>query len=99
KDSGAYVKLAEYGLNNLNFVSNNSRDGFAVFSDIYYPHGWKAYIDGQETPIYRANFLLRALKIPAGEHKIEFKFHPQKFYTGDTIALVSSLLLILIAAG
>ncbi|MBZ0097660.1 MAG: YfhO family protein, partial [Taibaiella sp.] len=50
-------------------------------------------------PIYRSNYLLRALKIPAGEHKIEFKFHPEKFYTGDKIAMVSSLLLILAAAG
>ncbi|HEY9178151.1 MAG TPA: YfhO family protein, partial [Flavipsychrobacter sp.] len=99
KDSAAYVKLAEYGLNDISYVSNNSKDGFAVFSDIYYPYGWKAYIDGEETPIYRANYLLRALKIPAGEHKIEFKFHPEKFYTGDKIAMVSSLLLILAAAG
>lgn len=99
KDSAAYVKLAEYGLNNISYVSNNSKDGFAVFSDIYYPYGWKAYIDGNETPIYRTNYLLRALKIPAGEHKIEFRFHPEKFYTGDKIAMVSSLLLILAAAG
>lgn len=99
KDSAAYVKLAEYGLNNISYVSNNSKNGFAVFSDIYYPHGWKAYIDGNETPIYRTNYLLRALKIPAGEHKIEFKFRPEKFYIGDRIALVSSLLLILAAVG
>lgn len=99
KDSAAVVQLAEYGLNNISYVSNNSRDGFAVFSDIYYPYGWKAYIDGKETPIYRTNYLLRALKVPAGEHKIEFKFHPEKFYTGDKIAMVSSLLLILAAAG
>lgn len=99
KDSAAYVKLAEYGLNDISYISNNSKDGFAVFSDIYYPHGWKAYIDGEETPIYRANYLLRALKIPAGEHKIEFRFHPEKFYTGDKIAMVSSLLLLLAAAG
>lgn len=99
KDSAAYVKLAEYGLNNISYVSNNGKDGFAVFSDIYYPFGWKAYIDGTEAPIYKANYLLRALKIPAGEHKIEFKFHPEKFYTGDKVAMVSSLLLILAAAG
>jgi hypothetical protein len=99
KDSAAYVKLAEYGLNDISYTSNNSKDGFAVFSDIYYPYGWKAYIDGKETPIYRSNYLLRALKIPAGEHKIEFKFRPEKYYTGDKVAMVSSLLLILAAAG
>lgn len=99
KDSGAYVRLDKYGLNDISFVSKNSKDGFAVFSDIYYPYGWHAYIDGKETPIYKTDYLLRGLKIPAGDHKIEFKFHPQKFYTGDKIAMVASILLILLTAG
>lgn len=97
KDSAAYVKLAEYGLNNISYVSKNSMNGLAMFSDMYYPYGWKAYIDGKETPIYKANYLLRALQVPAGEHKIEFKFHPEKFYTADKVAMVCSLLLLLAA--
>lgn len=93
KDSVAYVKLAKYGLNNISFTSSNSQDGLAVFSDIYYPHGWKAYVDGQETPIIRTNYVLRAIKIPKGSHKIEFAFKPKSFYTGGTVAMISSILL------
>jgi hypothetical protein len=95
KDSAAFVRLAPngYGLNNITYESSNSREGLAVFSDIFYPHGWKAFIDGKEVPILKANYVLRALRGPAGNHKIEFKFHPKSFYTGNTIALISSLLL------
>lgn len=99
KDSTAFVKLAKYGLNEISFTSSNSKAGVAVFSDMYYPHGWTAYIDGKETPIVKADYVLRALKVPAGQHKIEFKFHPETFYTGNTISLVSSLLLILACGG
>ncbi|MCB0697469.1 MAG: YfhO family protein, partial [Chitinophagaceae bacterium] len=99
KDSAAVVKLDKYGLNTISYYANNSRDGFAVFSDIYYPFGWKAYVDGNETPIYKVDYLLRGLKLPAGEHKIEFRFHPEKFYTADKVAMVSSVLLLLAAFG
>lgn len=97
KDSAANISLTKYGLNDLTFESNNSQNGLAVFSDIYYPYGWKAYVDGQETPILKANYLLRAIKIPAGKHKVEFKFHPDSFYKGNTIALITSIILILVA--
>ncbi len=93
KDSTASVTLTKYGLNDLEFMSKNNQNGLAVFSDIYYPYGWKAYIDGKEIPILKANYLLRAIKVPAGEHKIKFEFHPDSFYTGDRIALISCLLL------
>jgi hypothetical protein len=99
RDSGAEVKLAKYGLNEISYTSHNSREGLAVFSDIYYPLGWKAYVDGKETPIIRANYVLRALRLPAGDHKIDFKFHPQKFYTGNTIAGISSFLLYALIIG
>ncbi len=94
KDSAASIQLSQYGLNHISFTSHNSRNGFAVFSDIYYPYGWKAYIDGKEVPIIRANYVLRALKIPAGNHEIKFDFHPSSFYTGDTIAAITSWILI-----
>lgn len=95
KDSAAKVVLSKYGLNELEFTSHNSQNGLAVFSDIYYPYGWKAYIDGNETPILKANYILRALKIPAGDHKIEFRFHPDSYYKGDKLAMFGSLLLII----
>ena len=98
KDSVAKIQLTKYGLNELEFQATNSQNGFAVFSDIYYPYGWKAYVDGKETPIVRTNYVLRAIKIPAGTHKVEFKFHPDSFYTGNKIALFASILLFAIAA-
>lgn len=99
KDSAAYVKLDKYGLDDISFVSSNSQNGLAVFSDIYYAKGWKAYVDGKETPIVKANYVLRAIKIPAGQHKIEFQFRPESFYTGKKIAMVSSIILILLVIG
>jgi hypothetical protein len=99
KDSAAYVKLAKYGLDDISFTSNNSKDGLAVFSDIYYSKGWKAFVDGKETPIMRADYVLRAIRIPAGAHNIEFHFHPESFYTGQKIAMVSSILIILLVLG
>lgn len=98
KDSSASVKLAKYGLNDISYTSSNSKDGFAVFSDIYYKD-WHAYIDGKETPIYRTDYVLRGLKIPAGQHKIEFHFTSPAFDKGNKIALVSSILLIGLCLG
>ncbi len=98
-DPSASVKLAKYGLNDIHYTSSNPREGLAVFSDIWYPYGWKAMIDGKEVPIIRANYVLRALRIPAGDHKIDFVFHPQKFYTGNTLAGISSFLLYALLIG
>ena len=99
KDSAAFIKLTKYGLDELSFTSNNSKEGIAVFSDIYYPKGWKAYVDDKETPIMRANYVLRAIKVPAGPHKIEFSFKPDSFYTGQKVAFVSSIVLVLLCLG
>jgi len=93
KDSAASIRLLRYGLNDLIFESNNSMNGVAVFSDIWYPYGWEATIDGKPAEILRANYVLRALKVPAGQHRIEFHFRPSSFETGNTIALVSNVLL------
>lgn len=94
KDSNATIKLTQYGLDEMSFTSNNSQPGLAVFSDIYYNKGWKAYVDEKETPIIRANYVLRAVKVPAGQHKIEFRFRPESFYNGQKVAMVSSILII-----
>ncbi|HLP65446.1 YfhO family protein [Flavobacterium sp.] len=99
-DSTATIQLKSYKPNHLQYVSNNKNNGFAVFSEMYYKNGWKATIDGKEAKILRVNYALRGLEVPAGKHNIEFKFEPQVVKTGSTIALISSLLmLVLIGAG
>ncbi len=99
KDSVATVTLDSYKPNHLKYTAKNSNDGLAVFSEMYYKNGWKATIDGKETEIFRANYALRALQIPAGKHTIEFKFEPQVVKTGSTIALISSIGMLLLLVG
>ncbi len=99
KDSSSHISLTQYGLNDLSFESNNAHDGFAVFSDIYYPYGWKAYIDGKETPIVKTDYVLRGLNIPAGKHKINFEFRPQTYLKWGKVSLVSSILILLVLIG
>lgn len=98
-DSTARINLTYYGLNNLTFKSANANPGFAVFSDIYYPLGWKAFVDGKETPIVQTNYVLRGLPIPAGQHTIEFKFHPDTYFKWNTASMISSVLILLILVG
>ena len=100
KDSTATINLVAYQPNHLKYVSNNSKNGFGVFSEMYYKNGWIATIDGKEAPIYNVNYVLRGLEIPAGKHTIEFKFEPQVVKTGSSIALISSIgMFLLIGAG
>ena len=99
KDSLATIQLTNYKPNHLKYSSKNDKDGFAVFSEMYYKNGWIATIDGKETPIYKVNYTLRGLQIPAGNHKIEFKFEPQVVKTGSTIALISFIVMLLLLVG
>lgn len=92
-DSMASIELKEFKSNYLKYESNNSNEGLAVFSEIYYKQGWDAYIDGKLTPHFRVNYVLRALELPKGKHTIEFKFEPQVVATGSKIALASSAIL------
>jgi len=92
-DYSASIKLTEYKPNHLSYQSNSSSEQLAVFSEIYYEDGWNAYIDGQKKPYLRTDYILRAIRIPAGKHAIEFKFEPEKYYTRQKIALASSLIL------
>ncbi len=92
----ANVTLEKVKSNYLKYKSVNPADGLAVFSEIYYPKGWNAYIDGNKTAHFRADYTLRALMIPAGQHTIEFKFEPQVVKTGGMISLISSILILLL---
>lgn len=96
KDSLSNIELISYKPNHLKYVSNNTKDGFGVFSEMYYAKGWKATIDGKEAQIYNVDYVLRGLQIPAGKHTIEFKFDPQVVKTGSTISLISTLLMLLV---
>jgi hypothetical protein len=98
-DGSATIKLTSYNPDHMVYQSGSQTEQIAVFSEIYYNKGWKMLIDGAEQPYFRADYLLRAAKIPVGNHKIEFIFHPASYYTGEGISLASSILLVLFLAG
>jgi hypothetical protein len=98
-DSTAKISLTEYRANYLKYTSNASSEQLAVFSEIYYDKGWRAFVDGKEVPHFRADYILRAMRVPAGSHTIEFKFHPNSYFMGEKISFASSLILILLALG
>jgi hypothetical protein len=88
-DPNAKIQLLSYQANALVYESENSKNQLAVFSEIYYKDGWNAYIDGELTPHLRANYVLRALEIPAGKHRIEFKFEPTVIAKGNVVNISS----------
>tara|TARA_R110001583_G_scaffold30074_5_gene104300 strand:+ start:1303 stop:3744 length:2442 start_codon:yes stop_codon:yes gene_type:complete len=98
-DSLATVVLTDYQPNQLTYRSSNPNAGVLVFSEMYYENGWNAYIDGELKDHFRVDYLLRALKVPEGEHEIVFKFEPEIVKTGSAITLASSILLGLIVIG
>jgi hypothetical protein len=90
------IVLKEKTPNKLSYSANvNGGNALAVFSEIYYPKGWIANIDGEETNILRANYILRALEIPQGNHEIVFEFKPKSYFIGNTIMLISSILVLI----
>lgn len=98
-DPNATIKLAKYSPDDMVYQSGSTSGQVAVFSEVYYSKGWKMYIDGAEAPYFRADYVLRAAQIPAGNHKIEFKFHPVSYYTGEKISLAGSIIMILALGG
>jgi hypothetical protein len=98
-DSSSSVKLVQHTPNFLKYETQSRENGLAVFSEIYYPKGWIATIDGKETEIVRANYVLRALSIPPGTHTVEFKFQPQPYVVGNKITMASSWLMLLVTVG
>lgn len=96
KDSLDHITLTSYQPNNLQYKYQSKNPGLAVFSEIWYPKGWDAYVDGKPAPHFRANYLLRAMILPAGEHSVEFRFEPKSYFVGEKVSMISSILMILI---
>ncbi len=96
-DSTATIKMTAYNPDKLEYESSAKTDQLAVFSEIYYPmeKGWNLTIDGQPAKFGKADYVLRAAKIPAGNHKIVMEFHPKSYYSGETYSMIASALLLL----
>ena len=98
-DSTVSISLIDYEPNHLTYASKNSNEGVAVFSEMYYKNGWNAYIDGIKRDYFKVDYVLRALTVPSGAHKIEFKFEPEVVVQGSKITLASTILLGLVIIG
>ncbi len=98
-DSTATIKLIQVALNYLYYETESKAPGLAVFSEIYYPHGWQAYINGKPAAHFRVDYVLRAMAIPEGYNKIEFKFEPEVIKKGSAVVLASSILFLILLLG
>lgn len=98
-DSAASVQLVKYSNDLIEYTTNNAHAGFAVFSEVYYPAGWVATIDGKETPIIKTDYFMRGLSIPAGKHSVKFTFDPPKVQRALTISYISSILVAILVLG
>jgi hypothetical protein len=97
-DSTASIVLKTFDNDALQYESNASKPQVAIFSEIYYPGGWNAYIDGKKVDYFKANYVLRGMLVPAGKHQIDFKFEPESFIWGSRISTIFSYLLLLLLA-
>jgi hypothetical protein len=93
------IELISYQPDELHYKYSAREEKLVVFSEIYYPAGWKCYIDGKESQYFRTDWVLRGMVVPAGDHEIKFTFKPVSYYVGNKISLASSLFLILLFAG
>lgn len=93
------IELTDYTLNKLTYNYNLSASRLAIFSELYYPKGWQAYLDGEKINHFAVDYVLRGIELPEGEHVITFKFEPQVISRGNTITLASYGIFILLLAG
>ncbi len=98
-DENATIQLTSYAPNKLEYKTSAANEQLAVFSEIYYPKGWNVYIDGNKTDLLRADYILRAVIVPAGEHTVTFEYKPESYYMGARISAISSSLLLLALLG
>jgi len=98
-DSSATIKMTKFDNDAIEYESNANGPQFAVFSEIYYPLGWNAYVDGKKTDYVNANYILRGLSIPAGKHAIKFVFEPESVKKGTSMMFIASIIILLVFAG
>ena len=96
KQAGDTIFETTYAPNALTYRYHSAKGNLAVFSEVYFPWGWTATIDGKPVEIGRVNYVLRALRIPAGDHTIVFKFDPQEVHTTDTTAQIAIIIIFLV---
>ena len=95
-DSTVFARISKFSIHNIEYDVNASGNNLLVLDEVYYPAGWKAFIDGKETEFYKTDYLLRSVVVPAGKHKVEFVFHPDTYYLGKSISIGANLILIFI---
>ena len=98
-DSAASIKLSKFDNDAMEYSFSSSKPQFAVFSEVYYPYGWNAYIDGKKVDYCRTDYVLRGLSIPAGQHAVKFIFEPASYKKGVSIAYISSFLILIFFLG
>ena len=98
-DSSATIQLASYDNDEIKYSTQSATNQFAVFSEIYYPAGWNAYIDGKKTDYAKVNYVLRGMPVPAGKHEIVFKFEPASYSNGQKLIYAGNVLFFLALAG
>ncbi len=98
-DSAATISLTKFDNDTLVYAFESSSPQFAVFSEVYFPDGWNAYVDGKKTEYVKANYILRGLSLPAGKHSIQFVFEPAIYKKGIRISYLGSWFVLLLVLG
>jgi uncharacterized membrane protein YfhO len=98
-DSSASITVTKYNNDTIVYATNAASNQFAVFSEVYYPAGWNAYIDGRKTDYYKVNYVLRGMPVPVGKHVVSFIFEPQVYKTSYQIAWWSITLMYILVIG
>lgn len=98
-DTTAQITMTKYAADELELKTTSKTPQLAVFSEIYYPYGWKMVLDGKEVPYIKANYLLRAVHVPAGNHQLKMVFEPQVLTTGKIVSMIAFGLFIILSAG
>lgn len=98
-DSASSIKMIKFDNDAIEYEANCNGPQFAVFSEVYYPLGWNAYVDGKKTDYCNVNYILRGMSLPAGKHTVKFVFEPASVKQGTSMMFMASIAILLIFAG